>query len=43
MLATALQLKVVLALVRSRNPRAQSIEVLSHREDVGYSFWLLAE
>jgi hypothetical protein len=43
MLVTALQLKVVLAVVRSRSPRAQSIEVLSHREEVGYSCWLIAE
>jgi hypothetical protein len=34
MLAMALQLKVVLAAVRLRSPRAQSIEVWSQREGV---------
>jgi hypothetical protein len=42
MLAIALQLKVVLAVVRLRNPRDQSIEVLLHREEVGYSCCLVA-
>jgi hypothetical protein len=37
MLAMTLQLKVVLAVVRLRSPRDQSIDVLSHREEVGYS------
>jgi hypothetical protein len=35
MLVTTLQLMVVLAVVRSRSPRAQSIEVLSDHEEVG--------
>jgi hypothetical protein len=39
MLSMMLQLKVVLAVVRLRSPRAQSIEVLLHREEVGYSCW----
>jgi hypothetical protein len=43
MLATMLQLKVVLVVVRLRSPQAQSIEVLSHREEVGYSCWLVAK
>jgi hypothetical protein len=34
---TVLQFKVVLVVVRLCSPRAQSIEVLSHREEVGYS------
>jgi hypothetical protein len=38
----ALQIKVVLHVVRLRSPRAQSIEALSHREEVGYSCWLVA-
>jgi hypothetical protein len=33
----ALQLMVVLASVRLRSPRDWSIDVLSHREEVGYS------
>jgi hypothetical protein len=33
----ALQLKVVLIVVRLCSPRAQSIEVLSHLEEVRYS------
>jgi hypothetical protein len=37
MLVMALQLKVVLAVVRLHNLRDRSIEVLSHREEVGYS------
>jgi hypothetical protein len=37
-----LQLKVVLDVVRLCSPRAQSIEVLSHREEVGYSCRLIA-
>jgi hypothetical protein len=37
MLPIALKLKVVLAMVRLRTPQDQSIDVLSHREDVGYS------
>jgi uncharacterized protein YpmS len=37
MLVTVLQFKVVLVVVRLCSPRAQSIEVLSHREEVGYS------
>jgi hypothetical protein len=36
MLTMALQLKVVLIVVRLRSPRDQSIEVLSHREEVGH-------
>jgi hypothetical protein len=43
MLMMALQLKVVLAVVRLRSPRAQSIEVLSYREEVRYSCWLVAD
>jgi hypothetical protein len=43
MLAVMLQLKVVLAIVRLRSPRAQSIEILLHREEVGYLCWLIAE
>jgi hypothetical protein len=39
----ALQLKVALALVRLCSPRAQSIEVMSHHEEVEYSCWLIAE
>jgi hypothetical protein len=42
MLAMALQLKVVLAVVRLRIPQAQSIEVLSHHEEVEYFCWLVA-
>jgi hypothetical protein len=42
MLATMLQLKVVLAVVMVHSPRAQSIEVLSHREEVGCLCWLVA-
>jgi hypothetical protein len=42
-LAMALQLKVVLAVVRLHCPRAQSIEVLSHHEQVRYSCWLVVE
>jgi hypothetical protein len=34
----ALQLKVVLAMVRLCSPRDWSIEVLPHREEVGYSY-----
>jgi hypothetical protein len=37
MLAMALQLKGVLALVRLRSPRDRSMEILLHREEVGYS------
>jgi hypothetical protein len=37
MVAMALQLKVVLAVVRLRSLRDRSIDVLSHREEVGYS------
>jgi hypothetical protein len=37
------QLKGLLAVVRFNSPRAQSIEVLLHREEVGYSCWLVAE
>jgi hypothetical protein len=37
MLTLALQLKVVLVVVRLCSPRAQSIEVLSHHEEVRYS------
>jgi hypothetical protein len=33
----ALLLKVVLAKLRLGSPRDRSIEVLSHREEVGYS------
>jgi hypothetical protein len=43
MLAMGLQLMVVLVVVRLRSPQAQSIEVLSHREEVGYSYWLIAK
>jgi hypothetical protein len=43
MLAMALQLMVVLVVVRLHNPRTQSIEVLWHREEVGYSCWLVAK
>jgi hypothetical protein len=43
MLTMVLQLNVVLAVVRLCRPRAQSIEVLSHREEVGYSCWIVAE
>jgi hypothetical protein len=43
MLAMVLQLKVILAMVRLRSPRAQSIEVLSHREEVRYFCWLIAK
>jgi hypothetical protein len=43
MLAMALHLKVVLVVVRLRSPHDQSIEVLSHREEVAYSCWLVAE
>jgi hypothetical protein len=39
----ALQLKVVLVVVRLRSPRAESIEVLSYREEIGYSCWLIVE
>jgi hypothetical protein len=37
-LVMALQLKVVLAMVRLCSPRDWSIEVLPHREEVGYSY-----
>jgi hypothetical protein len=37
MLALALQLKVVLAVIRLLNPQDQSIEVLLDREDLRYS------
>jgi hypothetical protein len=43
MLSMALQLNVVLAMVRLRRPRDRSIEVLMHHEEVGYSCWLVAE
>jgi hypothetical protein len=43
MLAMALHLKVVLVVVRLCSPHDQSIEVLSHREEVAYSCWLVAE
>jgi hypothetical protein len=43
MLVMALQFKVVLVVVRLRSPRAQSIEVLLHCEEVRYSCWLIAE
>jgi hypothetical protein len=43
MLVMAPQLKVVLAVVRLRSPRAWSIEVLSQCEEVGYLCWLIAE
>jgi hypothetical protein len=36
-LVMALQPMVVLAVIRSRSPRAQSIKVLLHREEVRYS------
>jgi hypothetical protein len=39
----SLQVKVVLVVVRLHNPRAQSIAVLLHREEVRYSFELVAE
>jgi hypothetical protein len=41
MLVMTLQLKVVLVMVRLRNPRARSIEVFLRREEVGYSCWLV--
>jgi hypothetical protein len=37
MLVMPLQLKVVLVVIRLLSPRDQSIEVLSHREEVEYS------
>jgi hypothetical protein len=37
MLALALQLKVVLAVIRLLNPQDRSIEVLLDREDLRYS------
>jgi hypothetical protein len=43
MLVTALQLKVVLVVIRLRSPRAQSIKVLSHHEEVEYFCWLIAK
>jgi hypothetical protein len=43
MLALALQLKDVLAVLRLCNPQAHSIKVLSYREEVRYSCWLVAE
>jgi hypothetical protein len=43
MLTMVLQLIVVLVVVRSCSPRAQSIKVLLHREEVGYLCWLVAE
>jgi hypothetical protein len=43
MLAMTLQLKVVLVVVWLRSPRAQSIEELSHCEEVIYSCCLIAE
>jgi hypothetical protein len=43
MLVMALQLKVVLVVVWLRSPRARSIEVLPHREEVGYSCWFVVE
>jgi hypothetical protein len=42
MLVTALQLKVVLAVVWLCSPQDWSIEELSHHE-VRYSYWLIAE
>jgi hypothetical protein len=38
MVAMVLQLKVVLVLVRLHNPRAQSIMVLSQREEVRLAY-----
>jgi hypothetical protein len=38
MLAMAVQLKVVLDVVRLRSPQDRSIEVLSNREEVRYSY-----
>jgi hypothetical protein len=43
MLAMVLQLNVVLVMLRLCNPRAHSNEVLSQREEVGHSGWLIAE
>jgi hypothetical protein len=43
MLTMALQLKDVLAMVRLHSLRDRSIKVLSHREEVGYLCWLVAE
>jgi hypothetical protein len=43
MLAMVLQLNFVLVVVRLRSPRDQSIDVLSHHEEVGYFCWLIAE
>jgi hypothetical protein len=43
MLSMMLQLKVVLVVLRLHSPRTRSIEVLSQREEVRYSCWLIAE
>jgi hypothetical protein len=43
MLVIMLQLEVVLAVLRLRNPRARSIEVLSQREEVRYSCYRVVE
>jgi hypothetical protein len=43
MLVIVLQLEVVLAVLRLRNPRARSIEVLSQREEVRYSCYRVVE
>jgi hypothetical protein len=43
MLATVLQLKILLVMVRLCSSRAQSIEVLSHYGEIEYSCWILAE
>jgi hypothetical protein len=43
MLAMALHLKVVLAVIRLRNPQDRSIEVLLDREDLRYLCWLVTE
>jgi hypothetical protein len=43
MLAMVLQLNIVLVVVCLHSSRAESIDVLSHHEEVGYLCWLVAE
>jgi hypothetical protein len=43
LLLLALQLKVVLVVIRLHSPRAQSVKLWSHREEIRYSCWLIAE
>jgi hypothetical protein len=43
LLLLALQLKVVLVVISSHSPRAQSVKLWSHREEIRYSCWLIAE